>query len=434
MKKNFLLFCWILAVGAFFSCRKNEGNSKIESKSGVGKVLIFANPKLANADDTLQALYKPDNENITYAYYGSYKNDGTPKQLKEIVVSRNDTAVKMFLDDKLRVKTVFFSVKGKLDTTVLFLRHTDTTTTVTAAAFYWDKNTHKIKASTVVRKDNDTVKNTMIYASLRKPGLHFGGMPRNICSISLPLLVLSFSSSSDDIFDYYKQIAVATAGVLVANASTIAANVAMGALLFNGPGAIVGGALGVYKAISSSAEQILNPAKIPVKAINSYEDDIVDLSHVALDDPGDDLAGSEIDNNSINFGTSDTGPLKNFTADCSGQANARLSDLTLEIEMNKAHTVVLNAKYHCKFHFGWGASASSNWGPYGGQQYSNVKYNENYITINWYGIWGGTDSFTGVINGRSITGTFYFNAGYGCQGGGDHITVISSPVVLDIMN
>jgi hypothetical protein len=440
----------LLAVIAFSGCKKDK-HTEPQPNTPVpqtGNLMVFHNASLANSSDALQAVYRTKNVNAFCSFYGSFKSDGTPDKLKEVTICRNDTTIKMFLDSTLNIKTMFFTVKGVKDSVVLFFTHTDTTITVSSAAFHWANGTHKIKTATKIKRINNTLLSNNIFR------LATGN---------------SVQGSPDP---YLSQLMLGLNGIVVVTPVLAAVGALVGAVVGTllapaiiGECIVVGILTMIPHSVSSSATQTTTsevttqnttvttesdypsitqdpdfsdlPASNPITFQNISSPPTTTDQNITSP-PSSDLANTEIANNYIGYGTSDFGPSVYFTANCSGQASTYINNIRLEVEMDAGRTNVLSAVYHTNYSFAWadstGAYNYSNYGPYGGQSVLSFSRSGSSVIISWNGIWGGTDYFSGTIYGNTILGTFYFNVGYGCNTPGNNLQLASAPVSVQLIN
>ncbi len=227
-------------------------------------------------------------------------------------------------------------------------------------------------------------------------------------------------------FDYAKACAGILGTVIVANAAQIAAKTAAGALIGNVPGAIIGGLLGVYSALDT-----FNPNNFGSKTASAYE------SGSNPGSPNRDLDNTELGKSRIGFGESNNGALDNFQDDCGSSDKAEISEIEVEVKLSNDGTKVLNATYHCRYYFAYGNGSFSNtsYGPFGGFNASSYFISGNSIQIKWTSPWGGTDTYTGTfVDAKHIAGTFYYNVGYSCGSGGNHVTLASSSLTIANVN
>jgi len=463
---------FIITIGVI-SCKKGN-DSKTDNNavapaqapvtqiSSPGKLTIFKDINLANDTDALQSVFKPINTDIIFSFYGSYSTKGTPSKIKEIVATQGQNSEKIILDDSLRVKVSFFTNNNVKDSTVLFYRYLSNKIIITMVEFDWVNSTEKLKSIDTINSNNYSNIGAKVFSSReRKYILNIPSIQKSSDELDSrfsnnfiyskkritlnnqknnthgPIFRDDFSDESTDDTNYGQQVSIGVTAIITMNAATVAMDATIGALIFGLVGqpvlgAAIGAGYGVLSAIYSSANLLNGKTQVPIEDSSNINSDYSSYSA----NPQTDLLNTQLANEDIGLGVSDTGPEDIFSSDCVTNGETNISYLEVVIKLNKSNTEILDATYFASYNFTYSVnSPTSLYGPFGGQPMAaNSNIVGKNVNIYWIDAWGYTNNLSGEIAGNTIVGDFYFNSVWSCTPTTGGHQLITSPISVIIEN
>ncbi|MFD1469397.1 hypothetical protein ACFQ48_14290 [Hymenobacter caeli] len=148
-----LLLLLPLLVGS--SCSREE-EQQIEPATFRQLVIAAADPSQANQTNKLLAYISSNH--ITQYHYGDFDADGQPGKINQLVVADASSGLSLnaFLDDSLRVKTLYCS-KGVVKDTLLFTFTYPNATTIVLSAYRidWASDYTKLRKRVVLNTSNN---------------------------------------------------------------------------------------------------------------------------------------------------------------------------------------------------------------------------------------------------------------------------------------
>jgi hypothetical protein len=236
---------------------------------------------------------------------------------------------------------------------------------------------------------------------------------------------------------------------LVANAAYIASTCAVGAVAFGGPiGAAIGCAAGIADALRMTNNALNNKPPTSSNVTCSYEE--LPSSNeskspqpkvVSKQSPQEDLTGTELDKNyGMKIGYSTGGPVNTFDAICAEDSKAQLSNLVIDLKTYRGFAGIVSCSFKCTYFFAYGDSQLGGPYNYANSKMSYFDYNPQFglYTIYFSNSWtyGGYDRLVGSVlaDGRSFGGVFYFNAGYSCNDGLNHVAQTQTNIYINSVN
>lgn len=450
--RNLLLSVFsITLLTMMIGCKKDAAP---ETKVDTGKLIMFSSENLANAEDTLMAVYTRVGGTENYSLYGSFDNKGLPKKVKEVVVNKNDTAINFIMDDSNRVKTIFCTVKQIKDSAVFFVGYENKKITLTRAIFYWATNTHKITSAVTVNMDSLGISNLYKFAGMMNPNhnQYVGAGAGNICAIgfspSLFLLQCATGiSNQSTAFTSATGFAGALASTLGVTAAYVASTCAIGGLAGGPIGAAIGCAVGIADAIKKTSNALQGNTPTSTTTSCSYEQLPSDNTSsspqpkvVSKESPQKSLTGTELDKEyGLSIGYSTEGPVNNFNAACAENSKAQMRNLVIDLKTFRGFAGITSCSFKCTYYFAYGNTTLGGPYYYGNPAMRTYEYNPQFglYTIYFTNPYtAASDRLVGSVlaDGRSFAGIFYFSAGYSCNDGVNRVAQTQTNIYIKSVN
>jgi len=385
-QKPLLVIILVMISMLSITCKKKSGNDNLTENEN-GQLQLIKDKSLSSNPNALQAIFTSSDNSLKGYYYGSFNANGAPDSLKQMIVQKEkgDTAINMFFDNLLRVKSLFLTVAGiKSNSLITFDYSVPGKTTVNYFAYNFTSNASKLVLQYTVDDNDKTLINKTEYAS-------FGGGLVNL------LAFITASTTTPDPF--FSQI-ITSQGKLIA--AVAALSVAAGWAVIGITGApLLGVAAGLYTAYS-----ILSPSKANASEVSAAPAAIPES-------PSSQTESTQLQESAYFVATKSSSGVVPFGGKPYCNYSAEYKNITLEIKINKQTKTLISASAYGTMNeqvlgeCGLGQTgAAANRHHY---ELRDYQISGSSIVINFNQVGGGfpnnITTFTGTMFTEAISGT-----------------------------
>jgi hypothetical protein len=387
MKKiQTISICGLLLIFIISSCTDNENGDPTPNNLITGELLIINNTANANATDALQSVYTDSSNKYKSYCYGSFSSDGKPDRITQMVVNKiaGDTSLNIFFDDSMRVKSLFLTVAGVKNNSLLTFDYS-VSGKVILSSYFID-----------FASDSSKLTDQIVFSTLENGSYSIDGYT------SFKKSQNNNSSNKHALLEtkterpFMIKFVFASAALPVLNAIILTSTTGIGCLIGGFPGCVVGGIIAEYL--------VTRPASANASEISS-------LPTYAPSSPNVQTQGTQLSTKKIFIGTTLRSGLVYFTGYCNYAVE--YFNTSFEIKLDNTGQNILSSNVNSTMAESIvGSCSQPNPAPSQRNSYflNNFSISGNNITINFgqsaFNFPQNNAVFVGTISDSIITGIF----------------------------